>query len=532
MRRLFICFVIAIGSTSWMGCSLSNHNVQQNPLLGSLRGKSRPATVDRQLALARLSERHGQPGKAEQIYQNVISKSPNEVVAHQRLAILAAKRGQFDAAMEHFENAKRAGQPSAQLLGDIGYAYYLQHKLPEAESHFREALQADPSDTRARTNLGLVLGEQGRFDESLVEFQQAGDEAAAFNNLAYVQSQVGHLREAEANYHKALKYDPNNRHAAEALIQVAAKTSTLDKSAPTQPRGVHATERALAVKPVAPQRENQAPLTNSPPVKQAIAQVSNAPRAANGQQRSPAVAQVASAATPQAPMQRKPAVAQVVKPPMVASPQREPAVAQVTKPAIQNAKPQREEAVVPRNYMSRPRQGVAATPTAQTGQGKLMPKGSPTTTGQQTVVNAERPTPKQSESQDRVQVAEVPAPLRIRANPFLQTSNASAAEKSPPANVKTIQIQMPTAVPIDRPEARSSVPSVPATPVTKPATAGESRQAPAAGTAEASLSDAQPAQLAPVVPQSSRIPASLTQQPLSNHVPPSLVLPRSVPITR
>ena len=134
MRRIFICFVI-IGSTSWMGCSLSNHSVHKSPLFGSFLSKARPATVDRQLALARLSERHGEAGKAEQIYQNVIAKVPDEVVAHQRLGILAAKRRQFDAAMEHFENAKRCGEPSAQLLGDIGYAYYLQHKLPEAESN-------------------------------------------------------------------------------------------------------------------------------------------------------------------------------------------------------------------------------------------------------------------------------------------------------------------------------------------------------------------------------------------------------------
>ena len=504
MRRIFICIVITISSTSWMGCSLSNHNLHKNPLVGSFGSKARPATVDRQLALARLSERHGQPGKAEQIYQNVISQVPNETMAHQRLAILAAQRGQFEVAMKHFENAKRSGEPSANLLGDIGYAYYLQHKLPEAEAHFRQALQADPNDQRARTNLGLVLGEQGRFEESLAEFQQAGDEASAYSNLAFVQSQVGNLRDAEANYHRALKINPKNRNAAEALIQVVAKNKALSTPAPTNPRGVHATERALATRPIAPQGPN-ARQSAAPQVQQAVAQVSKAPQGA-------AIAQSRNGNP------------------------------QVARAAANRTAPARQQPVVPRNNMSRSPKAGTPAPQARNATTRVAqaqrtakpaakpaakPVAAPASTAQRKAGNP-----------SLVQVSEVPTPLRIENNPFLQKGKGSIKMHTPAAQVKTIQMTMPTAVPIHHTKTGRSLPNQPTPPaVVKPGTPSTHQQGAASQTRPAaqgtiSLSDGQSGKQTLGAPQSSRIPPSLTKQPTRNHVPSSLILPRGVSITR
>jgi tetratricopeptide (TPR) repeat protein len=174
---------------------------------------------ERSLSMARLMERHGKYDQALKIYQQVIEEDANNIVANHRMGILAVRRGEHQLALEHFEKAAKRDEPSAELLSDIGYTKYLTHDLEEAEKTLRAALKANPQLNVARTNLGLVLAEQSRDDEALVEFRKGTSEANALSNLAYIQTKLGRLAEAERNYHLALELDPKQRTAAEALVQ-------------------------------------------------------------------------------------------------------------------------------------------------------------------------------------------------------------------------------------------------------------------------------------------------------------------------
>jgi Flp pilus assembly protein TadD len=175
------------------------------------------------LSLARLSERHGQIENARQVYDAVLRKDPENAFAHHRLGVMAARERQLAKADEHLSKALTAGTPSADLLADVGYLYYLQDRLPEAEEKLRQSLELAPTNRTARTNLGLVLGEQGRLDESYAEFCRADTEAQARANLGYVYAMLGDLERAEAEYHVALSLDPSLRQAAEALGQLAQR---------------------------------------------------------------------------------------------------------------------------------------------------------------------------------------------------------------------------------------------------------------------------------------------------------------------
>jgi Tfp pilus assembly protein PilF len=214
---LSLIAVIAIASPA---------DAQSFPL--KLFGKSKePAAtqsgpLDRQLALARLSERHGQLDQASKIYSKVLSRDPNHLTAHHRLGVVETRRGQLEAATAHFSAAAQIQPPSAELLSDMGYAYYLTGNLTEAESMLSQSLRLNPDNKAACNNLALVLGSQGKLDQSLALFRRAGDEASAHANLGYLQSQMGMLKEAEASFHRALDHDPKLKPAAQALLQVAA----------------------------------------------------------------------------------------------------------------------------------------------------------------------------------------------------------------------------------------------------------------------------------------------------------------------
>jgi Tfp pilus assembly protein PilF len=214
MIRQFLILIV-LGCAVFSGCT--HGRLAQND---RLRLDSR---FESQLSMARLSERHGDVQQAQAIYQAVIAKQRNNQLAHHRLAVLAAQNRQVAQADYHFHEALAAGPAGSELLNDMGYHMYLQHRLDKAETQFRQSLIQDPTNQAAHNNLGLVLGEQGRIDEAFHEFQLAGSEAGAHANLAYVYALSGDLDRAEQAYHHALAMDEKLKPAAEALLQLATR---------------------------------------------------------------------------------------------------------------------------------------------------------------------------------------------------------------------------------------------------------------------------------------------------------------------
>lgn len=182
---------------------------------------------NQELSLARLSERQNKAESAERIYHAVLREQPDNVVANHRLGVMAAKRGLLDEGAKYLQTAEAGGLRSAEFYNDYGYLLYLQNKTEAAEQYFHKSLAVDASYRSTHNNLGLILGEQQRYDESLKHFMLAVDEGEAYANLAFIQSQMGDLDSAEGNYHRALELDPELRRAAQALVQIASKRGNI-----------------------------------------------------------------------------------------------------------------------------------------------------------------------------------------------------------------------------------------------------------------------------------------------------------------
>jgi Tfp pilus assembly protein PilF len=102
--------------------------------------------------------------------------------------------------------------------------------LAGAEGHYREALRANPALFEARNNLGVVLGELGRHDESLAvltELTQAfPEEAEGFYNLGYEQYATGDKEGAVASFRRAGELDTCR---ADTLVLAAAALLELQR---------------------------------------------------------------------------------------------------------------------------------------------------------------------------------------------------------------------------------------------------------------------------------------------------------------
>jgi Flp pilus assembly protein TadD len=192
--------------------------------LGALSSLTPPDDlVGKKLAFARICEHHGEPDQARLVYESILDKEPTNQVAEHRLGVLAAKRGDQDESIRRLLKAREMGEPTGELLNDLGYAYYLQDQLDLAETALREALDVAPHFTPAWTNLGLVLGDRGRFSESFTAFSHAGSPAEAHCSLGYVYAQHGKFREAQAEFEQALSLDGNLHPATEGLLQVCSR---------------------------------------------------------------------------------------------------------------------------------------------------------------------------------------------------------------------------------------------------------------------------------------------------------------------
>ena len=91
-------------------------------------------------------------------------------------------------------------------------AYYEQGKFEQAKSDFLTALEFDPDNEIANSNLGILLFETGQYDEAVIYLERAAasvkelspHHAVILRNLAYVYGKAGATEKAEFAIEAAL----------------------------------------------------------------------------------------------------------------------------------------------------------------------------------------------------------------------------------------------------------------------------------------------------------------------------------------
>ncbi|MGC4051739.1 MAG: tetratricopeptide repeat protein [Paludibaculum sp.] len=113
--------------------------------------------------------------------------------------------------------------PAAEFyrLYDLAFELTEKGQNEAAIAEWLRALQMDPGDARARTNLGGIYLRQGRLEPAAVEFRRAleakPDSVEARNNLGLVLLQTGQVDEAARQFQQSLELDPQSM---EALVNL------------------------------------------------------------------------------------------------------------------------------------------------------------------------------------------------------------------------------------------------------------------------------------------------------------------------
>jgi Flp pilus assembly protein TadD len=206
--------------------------------------------ADLHFAFARSLEKTATAEQAMEAYQELIKRDPQCSEALDRLAVLNAKKGNFEQAVSLHKKALQLQPRNADFACNLGYCYYLQRRWADAETQFRKAIDSAPEHRRAHNNLGLVLAHGNRTKEALAAFRHAGcSDADAHNNLAFILTLENSWQEAREHYARAHELDPSLAPAEKGLRIINARMENVEK--PTAP----------AIKPVSDER---APIVFSP----------------------------------------------------------------------------------------------------------------------------------------------------------------------------------------------------------------------------------------------------------------------------
>jgi Flp pilus assembly protein TadD len=162
----------------------------------------KPNVPDDIVDLARQAKENFDKGKyrsAEKIYQEILTKTPNNLYS----------------------------------LSNLGVVYFRTGKLKAAELTLKKAIALSPKDEFTHTTLGIVFYRQAKFDQALTELTKSlglnPKSATAHNYLGITASQKGWQEAAEKELLEAISDNPNYADAHFNLAVIYATSSPPSK---------------------------------------------------------------------------------------------------------------------------------------------------------------------------------------------------------------------------------------------------------------------------------------------------------------
>lgn len=188
--------------------------------------RSSAKSQDEIWAQAQRLEQDGKLAEARQLYAHLYRTDSQSARYAHRMGVVSTLLGDYEKAEVAYQRALDLEPHNADVLADAGYSACLQKEYSRAEQLLKTSLTHTADNPRAKSNLALVVGLQGRDEECEALFREihAQDEVEVLCNLAYVKSQRGDGAEAVALYQQAVAIDPSAKKAVAALNQLKTDT--------------------------------------------------------------------------------------------------------------------------------------------------------------------------------------------------------------------------------------------------------------------------------------------------------------------
>ena len=122
--------------------------------------------------LAKMSLLLGMPGAARQIFQTILLRAPNDLLALNGMGFGAMRGGNLGLALIYFDRVAELSPASSNAHFNLAFVCEELGRLDDAERGFRAAISIEDAMDRAWYGLGLVLVRQGRLEDAVVALQR------------------------------------------------------------------------------------------------------------------------------------------------------------------------------------------------------------------------------------------------------------------------------------------------------------------------------------------------------------------------
>ena len=132
-------------------------------------------------------------------------------------------------AISHLDRANQLTPKDTKILNNLGMAYYMKKQTALALDYLQQALDADPSNQDARSNIATIYMEQHKFDQAYKVYQEVlkdlkyDRQCVTYYNLAKLALAQNKPQEAVKNLKLSLEEDDQYCPASFTLGQIYAK---------------------------------------------------------------------------------------------------------------------------------------------------------------------------------------------------------------------------------------------------------------------------------------------------------------------
>jgi len=204
--------------------------------------------------LARVYHRAGKLDEAEDLFKQLLEKSPNDPDLRYRLGKVYLDKGDLNSAGSTFRQVLQLDANNAAAHNGLANLYYRQRMMSEAMAEYQKALQLDPNLADAHIDLGNVYFATGNYQEAARYFKRyvalEPRDAAGYFLLAkayQMQKDTTLFAEGIAAAERAVRLDPQNDGAWYML-------ATFYRDGKMYQQSIEAFRKALAISPVDPDR--------------------------------------------------------------------------------------------------------------------------------------------------------------------------------------------------------------------------------------------------------------------------------------
>ncbi|MCG6657309.1 tetratricopeptide repeat protein [Halomonas campisalis] len=183
-----------------------NHDLARKAYRWALEVDSQHVGAGTALGIVLLQQRDFEG--AERHLTPIASRRNAPWQAHNALGVIADMRGEHGQAESHYRQALDASPNTPLVLNNLGYSRYLAGDWPGARQSLRRAVSANPHYELAWRNLGLVYAREGDHETAIEAVSRNGDRAKAYNDIGYISMLEGRFQDAMGFFEEAMRLSP------------------------------------------------------------------------------------------------------------------------------------------------------------------------------------------------------------------------------------------------------------------------------------------------------------------------------------